>query len=390
MKRFFVLPAFLFFASVSSALFAQELSAVLDSTVNYTAGAGEAKSHSFGFEQFANLRLRMGGEKASFISAFNAVVVSGNFAANRTGALAEGANYAAALEIERLYFRINGNLFDTEAGFQRMAFGYSQVWRSSDFLNPQNPLSYNARPKGVMGTTFSFYPIYSMELKLFAAAPDIPFAALATNPLAVEAGNGDFLAGVSLDQHWNRASLQGLYAYETPPANSEPGRHRFALSLKADLELGFAADLFYTLNPAKTSSIDGLSASAGFDYSFLDGDLYLLFEYLFNGSVSATARNFGGIWINRHFLYGTVLYRFNSHSSLSLSSAFCFDDLSLQPSARFDYDVFQGFSINVSISVPLDQKTFNGGRAGELGPIPPGQSNRGAWAVVNAGARLRF
>jgi len=225
---------------------------------------------------------------------------------------------------------------------------------------------------------------------VFAAAPKNPFAS----------DGGGFLPGFSLDQHWERASIQALYAYETPGSGetslneSEWGKHRFGLSVKADLELGLVADVLYTLNPANFDGIQGLSASVGFDYSFLKGDLYVLFEYLYNGSSSASALGSGGFFINHHFLNGTASYRLNDYSTLSLSTVFCFDDLSFQPMARFDYEVFQGFSLNLGVHLPLDQKTLRGGKAGELGPVPPqpddNPGERGVRVMVNAGARLRF
>ncbi|MCL2792833.1 MAG: hypothetical protein FWD87_07055 [Spirochaetaceae bacterium] len=402
MKQGFAFFVIILFLISGSALFAQDLSGVLDSTVNYTAGAGGSQSHSFGLEQFANLRLRVRtGERATLISAFNLIAISGNYveAANSMQALnqnplastpfAYGQNYAAAIELERLYFRINSDLFDTEAGLLRMAFGYGQVWGPSDFLNPRNPLSHNARHRGVLGTTFSFYPADSMELMLFAAAPRDPFES---------DGSGFIIPGVALDQHWSRGSVQVLYAYETPRsfdttsnfpeaplAESKWGKHRFGLSIKADLELGFMFDALYTLNPGNADGIEGLSASAGFDYSFLDGDLYVLFEYLFNGSSSATAFGAGGFFLNHHYLYGAVLYKFNIFTSLTFSTVFCFDDLSFQPILRFDYEIFQGFSLNLTANVPFDQKSIRDGKVGELGP-----KKSHARAIVNAGARLRF
>jgi hypothetical protein len=400
MKRFIVFCSLIILLFTSMSLPAQDLSGVLDSTINYTAGAGDAPSHSFGLEEYANLRLRVRtGDRATLYTAFNLIAISGNYlgsAAILGGAnqnpffastpLINGQNYAAGLELERLYFRVNGDLFDTEAGLRRMAFGYGQVWGSSDFLNPRNPLALNARPRGVLGADFSFYPEDSLKLTLFAAAPKDPFAY----------EGGGFIPGLSLDKHWDRASLQALYAYETAgldETSGETGIHRFGLSVKADLELGLVIDALYTLNPGSTESIEGLSAGAGFDYTLLGGDLYILAEYLFNGSSSASAPVYGGNWINHHYLYGSALYRFNDYCYANLATVFCFDDLSFSPFVSFDYEVFQGFSLNLTARLPLDQKTLNGGKAGELGPIPPGLDGSGAAGarfIVNAGARLRF
>jgi hypothetical protein len=375
----------------------QNLSGVLDSTLNYAAGAGEASDHSWGIEEFANLRLRIRtGEMATLYAAFNFIALSGNYleSAALLGSLSPnpslvstpviyGQNYAAGLELERLYFRINGEKIDTEAGLLRMAFGYGQVWGSSDFLNPRNPLFPNARPRGVLGASAALYPYDSLKLMLFAAAPRNPFLS----------DGGGILPGLSLDKHWDRLSFQGLYAFETgglvetsgSGGSTKSGIHRFGLSVKADLELGLVADAIYTLNPDNTEGIEGLSAGAGFDYSFLGGDLYLLAEYLYNGISSVTALGFGGSWTNHHYLYGSALYRFNDYCSIALAVVFCFDDLSFSPFATLNYELFQGFSLSLSARVPLDQETLSGGEAGELGSL-----RSGAKFILNAGARLRF
>jgi len=421
MKKYFLLFIITVF---TASLFAAEpeLSGVLDSTVNYTAGGRDASSHYWGIEEYANLRMRIRTrEKATVFAAFNLIAISGNYL--DAAALMEitnpnqyfaatpyvyGGNFAAAMELERLYFRINGDNIDTEAGLLRMNFGYGQVWGSSDFLNPRNPLFPNARPRGLLGMNASFYPADSLKLMGFAAAPK--------NPMGKDGGG--FIPGLCMDQHWDRASLQVLYAYETPinpgenliseepgvldmppPTASPNGIHRFGLSLKADLKLGFVVDALYMLNPDKPEGIDGLSAGAGFDYNFFDGDLYILFEYLYNGLSSVSAARYGGDWSNNHYLYGTALYSFNDYSSLSFSTVFCFDDLSFSPFATLNYELFQGFSFNLTARFCFDQKDFGGNKAGELGPAPPlleilndtpFESQRGARVIVNAGVRLRF
>ena len=387
MKRLFFVIVFAGFAFL---LFAAgpELSGVFDSTVNYSAGDRDASNHSWGIEEFANIRLRVRtGEKATFFAAFNLIAMAGTYAelAVTSGLAVSGENYAAAMELERLYFRINGDHIDTEAGLLRMNFGYGQVWGSSDFLNPRNPLAINARPRGLLGMNASFYPTDSLKLMGFVAGPE--------NPL--KSGGGGIIPGISLDQHWDRVSLQALYAFETALEHSSWGIHRFGLSVKADMELGFVVDALYTLNPDNLDGIDGLSVGAGFDYNFFDGDLYILFEYLFNGKSSATALGFGGTWLNRHYLYGTALYRFNDYCSLSFSTVFCFDDLSFSPFITLNYEFFQGFSLNCTARVCLDAKDFGGSDAGELGPAPPhldgtpfeGKSPR---FLISAGVRLRF
>jgi len=388
MKRSLIFIALILFAIGGGPLLALDLTGVLDSTINYTAGAGEAADHSFGLEQFANLRLRARGERTTFISAFNLIAISGNFletaymmsGMNPNPALPfspiiHGQNYAAGIELERLYFRVHGDHFDVEAGLRRMPFGFGQVWGSSDFLNPRNPLAHNARPRGVLGADVSFYPTDTTMLMLFGAAPRNPFVS----------DGGGFVPGFKLEQHWSRASLQALYAFQTPLEDSRLGFHRFGLSIKADLELGFVFDALYTLNPDNPDGIQGLSMGVGFDYSFLGGNLIILVEYLFNGSSSASALGFGGYWTNHHYLFASATYRFNDFTSMTLATMVSFDDLSFSPIVTVNYEIFQGLTLNLTARLPLDQDTLAGGRTGELGPV-----NSGARFILNAGARLRF
>ena len=380
-----IVTLFLIVVSIAAgAVFGQELSGHLDSTVNYTAGGRDGTDHSWGLEEYANLRLRVrAGEKATFFGALNLIALSGNYLKAATYTAGQnpyfastpfiyGENFAAAIELERLYVRINGEYIDAEAGLLRLNFGYSQVWGSSDFLNPRNPLTVNARPRGLLGIDASFYPTDSLKLLCFTAGPEDP----------TEAGGGGFIPGISLEKHWDRASLQVLYAGETPLEGSQWGIHRAGLSVKADLALGLYLDTLYTLNPSKTEGVDGLSVGVGADYSLLGGDLYLLAEYLYNGSASDTA--LGGSRANHHYLYGTALYRINDFCSLSLSAMLCCDDRSISPFLTLTYELFQGFTVNATARVTVDQKDLHSGDPGELGPEGAGRF------ILDVGARLRF
>ncbi|MDR1930454.1 MAG: hypothetical protein LBQ44_07475 [Treponema sp.] len=365
------------------------LSGTLDSTVSFAAGAGPF--FSFNIEEYANLRMQTKiKDRAVFYGAFNAIAASGTSV--RTAAalgllqnadpvglvpspFVAGENYAAALELERLYFRLNGGYADIDAGLMRLAFGYGQAWGPSDFLNPRNPLFPDARPRAILGSAVSFYPVDTVKLLAFGAAPK--------NPL--NGGGEGFLFGLSGDKHWDRASLQVLYAYETP-AEALRGIHRGGLSLKAELELGFVADLLYTYDDEAKTGVEGLAAAAGFDYSFFDGDFYILAEYLYSGAASTTALTGGGRLSNRHYLYGMILYRLNDYTNFSLACIAGFDDLSFAPILGAEYELFQGLTLSLSGQVPLDRDTFSGdGNRGELGPGEPKRN-----CIITAKARLRL
>jgi hypothetical protein len=344
-----------------------DFSGILDSTVDFSLGA-EGTDNSWGAEEYANLRFKAGtGEQAALYGALNLVAAAGSsavaVAASQTStATAAAQNYVAAMELERLYLRINGEYIDAEAGLMRLAFGYGQVWASSDFLNPRNPLFPDARPRGVLGASFALYPRDSLKLTAFGAAPRAP----------LESGGEGLIPGLSLDQHWDRASLQALYAFESPGGEAEAGLHRFGLSLKADLELGLVADALYTLDPSNIEGIAGLSAGAGFDYSFFRGKFYVLAAYLFNGASSATTTTGEGYLSNRHYLYAMVRYAINDYAGLSLTDTHCLEDLSFMPALSLDYEIFQGFTLTFTAKAYLDRETFSSGAAGEFGPAANG------------------
>jgi hypothetical protein len=385
-----------FFIGIGTVLSAQDLrvSGLLDSKLSAAVGAGSSSGFSYGIEEYANLRLQTRvGQQAVFYGAFNLIAASGNSAAaakpvpdaggtvllqSAYSPYLAGENYAAATELERLYVRLNGEYIDADMGLMRLAFGYGQVFGPSDFLNPRNPLFPDARPRGILGAAFAAYPADAMKLLAFAAAPKDPF----------NAGGEGSLFGISGEQHGDRASLQLLYAFETPRPGSSFGLHRVGFSLKADMELGVVADVLYTYNHEANPGIDGLSASAGFDYSFFKGNLYVLAEYLYSGSASATAAGGGNLFgfSNRNYLYGMALYRFNDYTNASLACVFGMDDSSFSPVLSFEHELFQGMTLTIQGRMPRDRDTFmDDGEQGELGP-----KNTGQRFSLTAQLRLRF
>ena len=260
-----------------------------------------------------------------------------------------------------------------------MPFGYGQVWRPSDFLNPPNPLRPDARPRAVLGAALTWFPDDELKLLGFTAAPRNPFSQ----------GEG-FMAGLSVDKHWERASIQGLYTFETPQDLSKQGIHRIGMSVKADLELSFVLDTLYTYNHHAETALDGLSFSAGFDYSFFGGDLIVLAEYLYNGDSSSTALGHGGSFSNEHYLYTGFTWRFNDYTNAGLALISGFDDVSFTPMLTINHEIFQGANLIFTALAPLDRDLFSGnGKRGELGPLPPG-SPVGSYFNCTVKLRLRF
>ncbi|MDR2149375.1 MAG: hypothetical protein LBO67_00835 [Spirochaetaceae bacterium] len=366
------------------------VSGVSDTTVSLSAGAGGAPAFVYNLEEYANLRFQTAlGDYGTFYGAFNVLAVSGSgvetaqFLAQAkpaTGLLSTvltvSDNYAAGIELERLYFRLKSDYLDLDAGLFRLAFGYGQVFGPSDFLSHRNPLFPDARLPAILGACLTVYP-GDAKLRAFAAAP--------RNPL--NAGGEGFRFGFSAENHGDWGSIQGLYAFESPLTGAPFGIHRVGFAAKVDWECGFVADLLYTYNHKKPTA-KGLSASAGFDYSFLDGKLYILGEYLFSDEFSATAsspENPAG-FSNRHYLYALVNYHINDYTAASFAYLAGLSDNSSVPSLSFEHDLFQGCTLNLTGKVFLDEDLFlHNEKRGEFGPVLTRN-----WFSLTTKLRIRF
>jgi hypothetical protein len=321
--------------------------------------AENSPDFSFGFEEYANIRFQSKiRDKAAVYGAVNLIAASGNYAANAnemaslgidspwsTTSYVYGDNYIAGIELERLYFRLSGETVNFDGGLMRLPFGFGQVWGSSDFLNPRNPLKSDARPRAILGTAFFWYPTEETKLLAFYSTP--------RNPLSQE-GDGSFF-GLSFDKHWNKVSIQTLYCFETPKEYSANGIHRAGLSIKADIEIGLVIDALYTDNHEAQTRLDGLSFSAGADYSFFDGKLIILAEYLYNGDTSSTALEYGGNFSNNNYLYTSFTLRFTDYTNMIAAVIIGFDDTSFIPIIILNHDLFQGATFIISVQMPVER-----------------------------------
>lgn len=356
-----------------------DFSGVLDSTATgflVGDGGGNEGDRGYGLEQYANLRLKAPlGERGTVYAAVNLLALAGRSAAaagtgTGTGTESEstgGQRYTADLALERLYYRIDGKSFDTQVGLQRIAFGYTLAWSPTDFLSPANPLLPDARPRGVLGVSLQAYPSDTAKLSAFAVAGEDSTAS---------DGRGATV-GASGELHGRRASLQTLYAYQAPSPGVAAGVHRAGVSVKVEAGAGIVLEALYTSEGAEPAGIEGLQASAGADYSVLDGDLYLLGQYLYNGARGPNTADRSGDSGGKNYLYGSLSYRLDDYTTITASCAASLDDPSWSPYVEVSHEPFQGLTLSLSGRLPLG--------AGELGP-----ERTGILAEVAAVAKLRF
>jgi len=366
------------------------MSGVFESSLSANAGAGDSASLTYGVEEYANIRMQTKiGENATFFGAVNLIAAAGDYAVKAEGmgvGLAAGENYAALIELERLYFRLKSETVNFDGGLMRLPFGYSTVWGPSDFLNPKNPLKPDARPRAILGGALAWYPVDDFKLQGFAAT--------GRDPPARNSG----IAGVSADRHWGWASVQTLYAVERsnrfPGTDSSPWTHRAGLSVKADLELGFVAEMLYVYNKEIKGRIDGLSLSAGFDYSLFDANLIVLAEYLYSGAASSTSIAGGGSFVNENYLYTGFTWRFSDYTNAGLALICGIDDVSFIPLVTFNHDLFQGVTLTVMAQIPVDRDLlFDDGQRGEFGPVPstlPPSVNAGSHFYLETKIKMKF
>jgi hypothetical protein len=156
------------------------------------------------------------------------------------------------------------------------------------------------------------------------------------------------------------------------------------------LVLGLAAELLYAYDPQTPApgrgGEGGLAASAGFDYTFPGGKLYVLAEYLYSGDNSSTAASLG--FRGNHYLFAQALYRLSDYTSLGLGCMAAPEDLSCTPVVTAEHELFQGLTLSLNCQIPLD-RSLSGGKAGEFGPLPPGAAT-GRYFQCLVKARLRF
>jgi len=331
-----ILAVILVLSALGSLPAQMTVSGVLDTSVSMNA-VPESNAFTTGFEEYANIRFqsRLRDNRAVVYGAVNLIAASGDSAYRLMGMqIPVEENFIAAIELERLYFRLNGEHVDLDAGLFRLPFGYGQVWSPSDFLNPKDPLKPDARHRAVIGAALTWYPIDELKLLGFYAAP--------RDPLSNE-GKGS-LFGLSLDRHWEKLSIQTLYSFETPDTDSAFGIHRAGLSIKVDIEIGLYMDMLYTYNYEAKTELDGLSITAGADYSFFDGNLIALAAYLYDGDNS---------------LYAGLTWRFNDFTNLSAALITNFDNAIYTPLITLNHDLFQGAVFTISLFAPFDNNSIN-------------------------------
>lgn len=355
------------------------ISGVAESTVGTLLDTGG--SWNFAAEQYANFRIAAPvGDTGMFHAAFNVFAV----ATPETGIETEG-------EVERLYVLFRFDTSDVYTGLLRIPFGYGMGIRPTDIVNPQNPLFPDARLQGVLASLVAWYPKDEVRVQGFAAQRSNEIFGGQSITFS-----GESLFGISLDRHNPFISLQGLAMTTIPGENPDAYLLHFGLSLKFDATVGVALDALVTTD-GKSEFAEGrenaaFAAALGCDYSFFDGDFFILLQYFYTStgllsrddSVSGfleeheqinsnelsfkSVQNSGTTYLRRHYGYLTALYNHSDYARLQVSVLASFLDISCFSTIRHEFELAQGVTLISMLAVPLDQTVFGKKSEGALGP----------------------
>lgn len=400
-RPFIAVPIVLALCAASSPLLTAEtprISGLAESTVEASFG-GDGGTAAV-FEEYANIRLESSiGEYGKFFASMNALAAGGTEAPLDTDC-----------DLERLYLSLRLDSLDASAGLMRIPFGYSSAFRPTDILNPVNPLYPDARLTGVLGGIVSWYPADEISIAVFVAdraATDI----ILEDPVAgLPLQDARPLAGLSFESHASRFSVQGLYAAREPVSGSDAVESRAGLSLKIEAGVGLVFEaLFFSdgqSSPALHGSGSWLKASGGVDYSFLDGKLVLLAQYLYNGSGPLSSDDTledlygdpdwhdGGNrvpltgfadYYRRQYAWFSALCSKDDFTRFQAAVLVSLDDGSLVPVLEAEHEPFQGLVVTLSARAYLDERSFGGGEYGELGREQAGRAGE-----ISLRAAVRF
>ncbi len=315
-----------------------------------------------GLEQFANVRLTAPvGEAGTFNAAANLLASAGSERPLSTDG-----------ELERLYLSFRAERFDVDMGLMRIPFGYGLAFRPTDILNASNPLYPDARLSGVLGVIGSWYLGEETRLAAFYSdrAADDAYAAdgAADPPAKIESRP---LGGILCETHSPRYSAQTLLALRVPESGSRNPETRAGISLKVSSGVGLVVDSLLYHGGAGPLAVQGnrswLKASVGADYTLLDGDLYVLAQYYFNGEDVRASGDRTLDYSQRHYLYASSLWKASPYTRFSASALVSLEDGSFVPILKAEHDVTRGVVLSAEGRAYLDATDFSSGSPGELG-----------------------
>lgn len=204
--------------------------------------------------------------------------------AARANRLSDG-EWETHTEVERLYLTTYFSAFDLIIGKQQISWGTGRAWSPSDIFNPPNPLDPDGRRQGV-AAVLTRIPHGPLSFSSFVIAED---------------KDSDKLSwGARYHGYVNGTDWSVFYANknEKPIIGGDVATDLIGLGVHSEL----------TWEPEYAD--DGrLLWLAGVDYSWLDGKLIWLGEYLYDSASEAT----------RHSLFNQLSYAYSEFNNVSLN-----------------------------------------------------------------------
>lgn len=187
-------------------------------------------------------------------------------------------------DIERLYLSTYFPTFDLIVGKQQISWGTGRVWSPSDVFNPPNPFEPDGRREGVTAVV--------------ARIPHSPLS-FSSLVLAEDKDSGQLSWGARYHGYTSGTDWSLFYANK----NENP---IFGSDVATDL-VGLGVHSELTWEP-EYSHNGRLLWLAGADYSWLDGKLVWLGEYLYDSASVAT----------RHSLFNQLSYAYSEFNCIAL------------------------------------------------------------------------
>ncbi|MGE5577499.1 MAG: hypothetical protein ACM3TT_09960 [Syntrophothermus sp.] len=306
----------------------------------------------------------------------------GEFNVSSPGALSlTGERAPFDLQVDRLFFRWEEGGTRLTLGRQRIAWGVGYAFSPLDQFNPPNPGDPIAPRQGVDALVIRRSMGDLSYLSLVGVLPetiDGNRKIISTDP-AVGGIWGTHIGNTDLS-----------LSYLSDPVKED---HQWGLAAKGDLGVGWHLEgVYQKLWDTNTGPVEGAPAKSqwlgvlGLDYSFLDGKVLSMVEYLYDETGEPDPARYGydlrltgqRQTLGTRYLFSQVSYQVDEFAGLSLSALANLADRSGTVQPALNWQVDDNTRVDLGVAVPV------GDRGTEFKTVIPGQPAPAAVLTIKA------